>query len=74
MVKPKPANIVREYYTDFYGCRYRITRDLRTGLCLLTGYTPNGGGAFVNSKYNSYRGARIALGKYTEGTARKENQ
>lgn len=71
MVKEKSKNIVREWYTDFYGCRYRITRDIRTGLCLLTGYVAGTDRVFLNSRYDTYRGAKIALGRYSDGTARQ---
>lgn len=73
MVSTATPKVVREFYTDFYGCRYRITHDTRTDLCLLDAWTGRGD-KILSSRYNSYRGARIALGKYTEGTARKEAQ
>ena len=73
MVTQNTSRIVREFYTDFYGCRYRITHDLRNDLCLLDGWTDRGNRS-ISRKYQSYRGARVALGKYTEGTARKEEQ
>ena len=73
MVKSKTPRVVREFYTDFYGCRYRITHDTVNDLCLLDVWTDRGS-KIISRKYQSYRGAKVALGKYSEGTARKEEQ
>ena len=56
-----------EFYEDFYG----FTASIRTkpGHCLLTVRMPNGT-LYHRRTYNTYRGARVALGKLSEGTAR----
>lgn len=58
----------KEYFRDSYGCTASILRH-HDGRSLLTVRIPQGD--LVHSKtYSTYRGARIALGKLTEGTAR----
>ena len=69
----RQSHVVTEIYDDFYSCRYRITHDTRTGICLLSGWTDRGS-LFVDRKYSSYRGAKIALGKYTGGTAHRKER
>ena len=61
--------MVKEFYEDFYGCTASILRH-PSGKSLLTVRVPQGD--LIHSKtYPTYRGARIALGKMSEGTARQ---
>ena len=56
---------MREFYKDFYGCAASI-RIEKDGTAHLTVTTP--GGHCVHKKsYNSKRGAKIAMGKLSEG-------
>lgn len=58
--------IIREFYRDPYGCTASITHDTATGKCLLTVRIPHGD--LIHSKtYDTHKGARIALGKMSEG-------
>ena len=57
----------KEFYEDFYGCTASILRRT-SGECLLTIRIPQGD--IIHSKtYRTYRGAKIALGIYSDGTA-----
>ena len=57
-----------EYFRDFYG--YTAASPVRhNGRSLLTMRLPNGD-LYKRKVYTSYRSAKIALGKMTEGTAR----
>ena len=59
---------IRYFYRDFYGCTASI--NLRpNGSCLLTMRLPHGD-LYCQREYSTWRGARIALGKMSEGTAR----
>ena len=55
-------------YEDFYGCEYHYYL-FYDGTVRLVGYTSNGI-RFHDKIYKSQRGANIALGKISEGTAR----
>lgn len=57
--------MTKERYTDVYGCVGIITRTKtdRTKLSIRTPY----GDTVVKKWYNSYRGAKIAMGLYGEG-------
>ena len=55
-----------EYYRDFYGCHASIKSS--AGRYRLKVVTPNGTIVFHNKLYDTYRGARIALGRICEGT------
>ena len=56
-----------ETFEDFYGCTYSI-RYQPDGTFRMAARTPHGE-LFHMKTYASYRGARIALGRITEGTA-----
>lgn len=58
----------REFYTDFYGCTYSILHE-GSGRSRLAVRVPQGDLIHARS-YKTYRGAKIALGKYSDGTAR----
>lgn len=58
-----------ESYRDFYGCRYAI-KPCRSGY-RLTGWTPNCMMRMHNKVYSTHRGAMIALGKISEGSAKR---
>ena len=55
----------KEYYRDPYGCTASI-RHRQDGQWQLRVCTPHGA-PIHNKKYPTYRGARIALGKMSEG-------
>lgn len=57
-----------EHFEDFYGCTYSL-RPNAGNSCDLTARVPQGD-IFYAKHYSSYLGARIALGKISEGTAR----
>ena len=61
---------MKERYTDVYGCVGIITRTSagRAKLAIYTCY----GDTVVNKWYDSYRGAKIAMGRYGEGMWRKD--
>ena len=61
-------NGITYYYRDFYGCTASIHLR-RDKSCLLTMRLPNGD-LYCQKTYSTWRGARIALGKMSEGTAR----
>lgn len=52
-------------YKDFYGCRATILV-LFNGMALLKIKTPQGH-TVIEKAYNTERGARIAMGKCTDG-------
>ena len=55
----------KEYYRDPYGCTASILIH-PTGKCLLSVRVPQGD--LIHSKtYSTYRGARIALGRLSDG-------
>lgn len=56
------------FYRDFYGCTASIVLH-PNGSCLLTMRLP-GGDLYCQKSYSTFHGARIALGKMSEGTAR----
>lgn len=56
------------FYEDFYGCTASIAKR-PNGMCLLTMRLP-GGDLYCQKTYRNLRGARVALGRMTEGTAR----
>lgn len=59
---------IKYFYRDFYGDTASIF--LRPdGSCLLTMRLSNGD-LYCQRTYSTWRGARIALGKMSEGTAR----
>ena len=59
--------MIKELYEDFYGCTYclLINTDGRTNMSVRL---PRGD-LYKTKTYLTYRGARIALGKISEGTA-----
>lgn len=58
---------IKEFYEDFYGCTASILRH-QSGKSLLKIRVPQGD--LIHSKtYSTYRGAKIALGIYSDGTA-----
>ena len=67
--------MTKEYFRDPYGCTASILRH-PSGKSLLSVRIPQGD--LVHSKtYSTYRGARVALGKLSDGmmelTKREEN-
>ena len=60
----------KERYVDVYGCVYIITRT-STGMTKLTAYTCYGD-CFNDKWYNSYKGAKIAMGRLSDGMWREE--
>lgn len=60
-------NVQKEFYRDFYGCTYSIRKNNSNSFSLI-GRLPQGD-AFHVQKYSSYRGAKIALGRISDGTA-----
>jgi hypothetical protein len=52
-------------FKDFYGCHAYI-KDLLTGGVRLTVYTP-GGRLFHAKNYSTERGAKIAMGRMSDG-------
>ena len=59
---------VAYFYKDFYGCTASILLR-RDGSCMLTMRLPSGD-IYKQKNYVSFRNARIALGRMSEGTAR----
>ena len=58
-----------ELYRDVYGCTACI-REAKTGSARLTVYS--GSGKIIHSKtYTSKRGAKIAMGKMSDGWTRR---
>lgn len=57
-----------EYFEDFYGCTYSI-RPQDDGTYRMVARAVHGN-LFYAKTYTTRRGAMIALGKLTEGTAR----
>ena len=57
-----------ESFKDFYGCHYAI-KSCRSGY-RLTCWTPNFMMRMHNKVYSTHRGAMIALGKISEGSAK----
>lgn len=57
--------MIKEYFSDPYGCTASILRH-PFGKCLLSVRIPQGDLIYSKS-YSTYRGARIALGKLSEG-------
>ena len=58
-----------ELYRDFYGCVACI-RKYKSGSVRLTVRTP--GGELIHAKnYNTYRGAKIAMGRLSDGWVRR---
>lgn len=53
------------YYKDVYGCRARIV-ERKDGTAFLHATTP-GGHCIISRAYNSFKGARIALGRIGDG-------
>ena len=63
---------MKEYFRDPYGCTASI-RKTSTGKWQLRLCIPSGS-CFFSKTYTTYHGARIALGKHSEGMMeRKEN-
>ena len=63
---------MKEYFRDPYGCTASI-RKTSTGKWQLRLCIPTGA-CFFSKTYATYRGARIALGKHSDGMMeRKEN-
>ena len=62
--------MLREFYKDFYGCAASINhRD--DGTVVLCVMTP--GGKLIHKKsYSSRRGARIAMGKLSDGWTKRD--
>ena len=60
--------MLKEYFEDFYGFTYSLLHNT-DGRVLLTARFPSGG-LYLSKTYSTERGARIALGKISEGTAR----
>lgn len=60
---------MKERYEDVYGCVGIITR-MSTGRTKLSIYT-HYGDTVVSKWYDSYRGAKIAMGRYGEGMWRR---
>lgn len=58
---------IRYFYRDFYGCTYSIRPN--AGSYDLVARVPQGDIFYVKN-YSTFRGARIALGKISDGTAR----
>ena len=58
--------MISEFYCDFYGCLSSIRS--HAGRYRLRIYTPNGTVVIHNKLYDTYRGAKIALGRICEGT------
>ena len=58
-----------ELYRDFYGCTACI-RKAKSGGARLTVRTP-GGELFHAKDYNTYRGAKIAMGRMSESWSRR---
>lgn len=59
---------MRYDYVDFYGCRATITV-YPNGSAEMQVYTPDGH-KFLDRSYKNFRGARSALGRYSDGTAK----
>lgn len=57
-----------EYYKDFYGFTYRLVINT-DGRANLSVRFPRGG-LYHAKTYTTYRGARVAMGRISEGTAR----
>lgn len=57
--------MITTYYRDFYGCTASIKQGIRTS-ALLTVRTSSGQ-LICCKKYKTYKGARIALGKLSDG-------
>lgn len=58
-----------EFYVDFYGCTYTLTTNLENYSVELLAHDA-GGRLFYLKTYNSLHGAKIAMGKLSEGTSR----
>lgn len=63
MATPAPV----EYYRDFYGCT-AVLRHLDDGLWYLTVTNPYGIHICRRRPFMTHKGARIALGKMSDGT------
>ena len=63
---------MKEYFHDPYGCTASITQT-RTGKFQLRLCIPNGA-CFFSKTYATYRGARIALGKHSDGMREKKEE
>lgn len=59
---------MKYYYEDFYGCKAVIETN-RDGSANLRVYLPNGS-KYIDKSYKAFGGAKKALGRYSEGTAR----
>ena len=59
-------------YKDFYGCTY-VIRPNAGGSYDMIGRIPQGD-VFHCKNYSSFRGARIAMWKISDGTARPTNR
>lgn len=58
-----------ELYRDFYGCTACI-RKFKSGSARLTIHAP--GGKLIHAKnYNTYRGAKIAMSRLSDGWSRR---
>ena len=68
-------NTIICHYEDFYGCTY-VLRNHPNGTADLSVRLPQGD-LYLAKTYSTWRGARIAVGRISEGTARltcrKEN-
>lgn len=60
--------MLKEFFADFYGFTYSLLHNT-DGKTLLTARFPNGS-LYLSKVYSTERGARIALGRISEGTAR----
>lgn len=61
--------MLKEYFTDFYGFTYSILHNT-DGRALLTVRYPQGP-LYLSKVYTTALGARIAMGRISEGTARE---
>ena len=64
--------MLKEYFEDFYGFTYSLLHNT-DGQVLLTARFPHGG-LYLSKVYSTERGARIALGRISEGTARMQGK
>jgi len=55
---------ITEIWKDFYGC-IAYLKATKIGTYVLKMYTPTGN-KFYEKEYNTRRGARIAMGKYSD--------
>lgn len=56
----------KTYFKDVYGCTASIQTNRTSGKCVLRIRDAHGG-LFHKKEYSSYRSARVALGRLTDG-------